>query len=177
MTTRIITYLLIIITTISCKDRVDKSQRTNEINRIVFATGGCYGGCPVQALSIDSTLTVKYHGVKFTDQKGFFIGHVNQTFWDTLNIVLESINYTKLDTLYEHSADDLSTEIFIYYKNKVKHIRGQSMSLPDSLMNAYNWIMTSQKAISLTKTNDSLEFETTIDKPVTFIPPKVIDES
>jgi hypothetical protein len=45
--------------------------RENEIKRIVFATGGCYGQCPVQVIDIDNALTVKYHGIKYTERMGF----------------------------------------------------------------------------------------------------------
>lgn len=145
----------------------------------MFATGGCYGTCPIQAIDIDSTLTFKYHGIEYTDKKGFYTGVVTSGFWDTLNIKLESINYKQLDTAYVHSYDDLSTEVFIYYNSKVKHIYGQSASLPDSVMTVYNWLLESMRTFELKRTQDSLPFQTRIQKPLPpppkstlkFIPP------
>lgn len=156
-----------------------KQKRQNEINKIVFATGGCYGHCPIQVIETDSSLSVRYHGVKYTDKTGFYIGKVSSEFWDTLNIKFENVHYKQLDTFYMHSVDDLSTEIFIFYNNKVKHIYGQSASLPDSLMKVYNWLIKSIKQLNLSQSNDSLRFETIIEKPlpipllddVKFIPP------
>jgi hypothetical protein len=141
---------------------IKNHKRNNEINRIVFATGGCYGTCPIQSIDFDSNLTFKYHGVKYTDKKGYYIGTMTNGFWDTLNMKLESINYKQLDTVYNHSVDDLSTEIFIYYNDKVKHIYGQSSSLPDSVMTVYNWLLNSIRTLDSKPTQDSLTFSTTI---------------
>lgn len=164
-----ITYKLILLFSIlallfSCNN--DKVKRKNEIKRVVFATGGCYGNCPIQAIDIDSSMKVRYHGVKHTDSVGFFIGNITSEFWDTLNIKLENVNYKQLDTTYEHSVDDLSTEIYIYYNNKVKHINGQSASLPDSIMTVYQWLMQKIKHLKMHPIKDSLTFPTSIEKPL-----------
>ena len=152
--------ILILTLFIGCDSKNHK--RNNEIKRIVFATGGCYGACPIQSIDFDSTLTFKYHGVKYTDKIGYHIGVITNGFWDTLNIKLESINYKQLDTEYNHSADDLSTEIFIYFNDKMKHIYGQSRSLPDSVMTVYNWLLKSIPTLDSKPTQDSLTFPTTI---------------
>lgn len=163
-TYRLIFTILILTLFLGCdsKNNVPK----NEIKRIVFATGGCYGTCPIQAIDIDSKLTFNYHGIEYTDKKGFYKGVVTSGFWDTLNFKLESINYKQLDTIYDRSSDDLSTEIFIYYNDKVKHIYGQSASLPDSVMNVYDWLLKSMGTFELKKTKDSLTFYTRIQKPL-----------
>ena len=160
----------------------NKTRKQNEIQRVVFATGGCFGNCPVQVIDIDSSLIVKYHGIKYTDNTGYFIGNITAEFWDSLNIKLEKANYKQLDSSYEHSVDDLSTEIYIYYNNKVKHIHGQSSSLPDSVMKVYQWLITEIKQFKMKQTEDSLNFPTIMEKPmpliqqnIKFIPP-AIDE-
>lgn len=161
--------LTVLASLMGCSDS-SKEARKNEINRIVFATGGCYGRCPVQTIDIDSTLAFRYHGVKYADTTGFYVGTVTQEFWDSLNMKFESINYKQLDSSYEHSVDDLSTEVFIYYGDKVKHIHGQSMSLPDSVMTVYRWLLKSMRHLELKTTTDSLVFPTIIEKPLP-IPP------
>ena len=179
MTTTIRHILTILILTLFIGCDSKNNGRNNEIKRIVFATGGCYGTCPIQAIDIDSTLTFKYHGIEYTDNKGFYIGVVTSGFWDTLNIKLESVDYKQLDTMYDRSVDDLSTEIFIYYNDKVKHIYGQSASLPDSVMRVYDWLLKSMRTFELKQTQDSLTFQTRIQKPLPpppiptlkFIPP------
>jgi hypothetical protein len=161
----------------ACDNKNDR--RENEIKRIVFATGGCYGTCPIQAIDIDNTLALKYHGIEYTDKIGFYTGVVTSGFWDTLNIKLESVNYKQLDSMYDRSSDDLSTEIFIYYNDKVKHIYGQSASLPDSVMTVYDWLLKSMRTFELKQAQDSLTFQTRIQKPLPpppiptlkFIPP------
>ena len=174
---------ILILTLLTGCDSINH-RRTNEIKRIVFATGGCYGTCPIQVIDIDSTLILKYHGIAYTDKKGFYTGIVTSGFWDTLNIKLEGINYKKLATVYDHSDDDLSTEIFIYYKDNVKHIYGQSASLPDSVMAVYDWLLNSIRTFELKTTQDSLNFPTVIEKPlptppmpenIKFVLPKIDD--
>jgi len=180
MTTRIIILLIIIASTFSCNDKKFNLQRQNEIHKIVFATGGCYGQCPIQVFSIDSSLTVKYQGVKYTDNNGFYIGSIDRTLFDTINIKFENINYKQLDTTYSGTVDDLSTELFIYYGDKIKRITSPLSDLPDTVQVLYNWLLTTQKKFVLSKTNDSLKFETKIEKglppimeTINFIPPTI----
>lgn len=175
---KIITTVFILALLFSCGN--GKHKRPNEIKRVVFASGGCFGQCPIQAFEIDSTLIVKYYGVEYTDHIGYFTGNISTGFWDTLNIKLENINYKQLDSSYEHSVDDLSTEIYIYYNNKVKHIHGQSASLPDSVMMVYEWLMTEIKQIKMQPSKESFEFPTIVEKPlpvitenIKFTPPTV----
>lgn len=181
MITSKLTLIFTILTLLfSCSD--NKAKRKNEIKRVVFATGGCFGNCPIQAIDIESSLKVRYHGVQYTDSIGFFIGNITSGFWDTLNIKLENINYKQLDTSYQHSVDDLSTEIYIYGNGKVKHIKGQSASLPDSVMTVYRWLMQKIKHLKLHPSKDSLTFPTNTEKPlpeieaIKFIQPAVDDK-
>jgi hypothetical protein len=160
----------------SCCSNNHDNKRPNEIIRIIFATGGCFGACPVQVIEIDSSLTTKYHGVIYSDSTGFYRGKVSNQFWDTLNMKFDSINYKNLDTSYEQSVDDLSTEILIFYgDNKIKHIFGQSSSLPDSVLIVYKWLLTSINQMKFEKTNDNLIFPTIIEKPLHVPPPPLYD--
>jgi hypothetical protein len=159
----------------SCSNTID-SKKSIEIKRIIFATGGCFGACPIQVIDIDSSLTTKYHGVIYSDSIGFYRGEVSNQFWDTLNMKFDSINYKNLDTSYEQSVDDLSTEILIFYgDNKIKHIFGQSSSLPDSVLIVYKWLLTSINQMKFEKTNDNLIFPTIIEKPLHVPPPPLYD--
>lgn len=179
MTIRAIIILIIIASTFSCNYKRIKLQRPNEIYKIVFATGGCYGECPLQVFSIDSNLTIKYHGIKYTENKGFYIGTIDRYLFDTLNIKFENVNYKQLDSVYSGTVDDLSTELFIYYGDKMKHITSPLNDLPDTVQALYNWLLTTQKKFVLTKTNDSLTFETKIEygppimETIKFIPPTI----
>lgn len=153
-------YSLLIVITISCSNNQKTNLRHNNIKQIFFATGGCYGQCPYMAIAIDSSLNYYYQGNRFTEKFGVLKGKISKAFWDTLNIKLENLEFEKLDTLYENSVDDLSTEIIIYYKDKRRHIIGQSASLPPKLMEVYNWLFSASKRIKLTPL-----FQTTIQNP------------
>jgi hypothetical protein len=65
------------------------AKRVNEISKIEVATGGCFGPCQLTAVSIDSSLQYQYYGgdllpgKKRKVIKGYFIGRVNESFWDT----------------------------------------------------------------------------------------------
>jgi hypothetical protein len=117
----------------SCNSDNTIEKRKNEITKVCFATGGCYGTCPFLAIEIDSSLNYKFYGGEYADTTGYFTGKVSQGFWDTLNIKFESINYKQLDTSYEHSIDDLSTETVLYFDKQRKHIHGQSASFQTAL--------------------------------------------
>jgi len=117
----------------SCNSYKTRERRKNQITKVCFATGGCYGNCPFLAVEIDSSLNYKFYGGKYADKPGYFTGKVSRGFWDTLNIKFERINYKQLDTSYEHSHDDLSTETVLYFDKQRKHIYGQSESFPDSV--------------------------------------------
>jgi hypothetical protein len=85
MTThKLLSTLTFLILFICCDNKVQR--RHNEINRVVLATGGCPGTCPVQAIDIDNTLTVKYHGLQYADMEGFHTGSISANYWDTLNL-------------------------------------------------------------------------------------------
>jgi hypothetical protein len=173
MTVKTILLISIIGLFISCQINETKVERKNEIYKIVLATAGCDGPCPLQVFSMDSSLTIKYRGIGNTDRIGYYIGKFDQSLWDTLNNKFEQLNFEKLDTLYNNSVDDLTTEIFIYHKKGVKHIVGQSGSLPSELMDIYNWLFRNLFITRMSKTTDSLKIETTIlpPPPKEFTPP------
>ena len=157
-----------------------KTNRQNEIYKIVFATGGCYRYCPIQVFSIDSSLTIQFKGIEFTDFKGFYTGTIRRQFFDTINMKLESVNYKQLDTAYSGTVDDLSTELIIYYGTKAKHITSPLNDLPDSVQSFYQWLLVEQKKMILHKITDSLKFETRIEKglppildTIIFTPPTI----
>lgn len=156
----------------SCNSDKSNNIRKNHITKVCFATGGCFGPCPFLAFEIDSSLNYKFFGGKYSTTTGFFKGRVSQEFWDTLNIKFEHINYKQLDTLYEHSIDDLSIETILHFDNKQKHIYAQSASLPDSIMTVFSWLMKSCKNIALIKITDGdTLFETKIQNPLLMPPP------
>ena len=169
---------LIFLLTIAFLSSCDKhNRRKNEITKIEIATGGCFGPCQSTIVSIDSSLNYKYFGGEtyFTlppdsknngKLKGYYSARISPGFWDTLNIKLETINYKKLDTSYQHSVDDQSLEVFIHYNDKTKHIKAQSASLPESVAQVFYYLINSYKSIKPKPTKDVFRFESETQKPI-----------
>jgi hypothetical protein len=168
---------LIFLLSIAFLSSCDRSvKRKNEITKIEIATGGCFGPCQSTVVSIDSSLNYRYFGgdTYFTlplyavsgKLKGYYSGKISQGFWDTVNIKLEHINYKQLDSSYQHSIDDQSLEVFIHYGNKIKHIKAQSASLPDSIAHVFYYVINSYKSVKPKSTKDTFNFESTTQRPI-----------
>ena len=165
--------ILFIALFLSCNN--ENKFQEDEISKIVFATNGNEGKFPTEVIEINSSMNIKYHGIKFTEKSGFFKGIGNEKFWDTLNKKFKKVNYNKLDTLYSNGKidDGLYTEIFIYSKNKKKHISGSFEALPYELKEVYKWLMLSHN-FKLIHTSDSLKFETQTEKPLKISDEKIL---
>lgn len=156
MKNKAIIVLLISCLLTGCKNT---EKRNNEITKVSLYTGLCYGTCPIQTVEIDSSLTVKYHGMKFANSKGYYIGKVTPAIWDSINSRFEKIKFKELDSVYDHSADDPPVYFKIYYQNKIKTITAQSASLPEDVQKTYRWLIDVALRVKLSKTNDTLIFE------------------
>lgn len=140
-----------------------KEEKDNKIHKIVFASGGCYGTCPVEVIEIDSSLTYRYHGERHTEIKGYYTGKITQELWDSINIKFEAANFRSLDTLYDQSIDDMATSTKIYYdNNKVKFIKAQESSLPKNASEVYNFISETKRKVKLTPATTIEGFDLTI---------------
>lgn len=164
-------YCLMFFTTLIFLAACDKqSRRNNEITKIEIATTGCFGFCQPTVVSIDSSLTYRFWGEKIPfisssdsgkNKKliGYYSAKISQAYWDTLNMKLENINYKRLDTMYNHTVDDESLEVFIHYGHEVKRIRAQSGSLPNGVGEAFYYIIKSYKVVKPAPTKDTFIFE------------------
>jgi hypothetical protein len=144
------------------------APRNNEITKIEIATGGCFGPCQFTATSIDSSLSFKFYGGKLLQGnkrkviKGYYSGTISKQTWDTLNMKLEAIHYKKPANRYDHSADDQSLELIIYYQGKVKRITAQDGSLPDSVNKVFYWLADKYKSVKITPTKAPIRFDVTL---------------
>jgi|SRR5450631_3385153 len=132
--------------------------RPNEISKISFASGGCFGPCPILAIEVDSSLNYKYYGGEHSEKKGYLTGRISPTLWDTINIKFEEVDFKHLDTAYQFTVDDLATQTSIFYSNKRKIINAQSSSLPKPVSDVLLWLMNSYKRINLTPSKDTIGF-------------------
>jgi hypothetical protein len=151
------------ITILGCKKPV---SRKNEIIKVEVATGWCFGPCQLTALSIDSSLELKYFGGRLLPGRwrktlqGYYKGRVSRLFWDSLNMKLEDIKYKKLDTNRQWVMDSQILEVIIYYRNGVKHIKTSEGSFPDSIEKVFLWIDSSYKATKLQHIKGPIQFKT-----------------
>lgn len=170
-------YLLLLATIVFLSSCDRKDQRKNEITKIEIATGGCFGPCQSTVVSIDDALHYRYFGgdTHFPlppdagnngRLKGYYSGKISRGFWDTLNIKFEHIKYKQLDSSYPHTIDDQSLEVFIHYGNKIKHIKAQSASLPDSVARVFYDVINSYKIVKPKPTRDTFKFESTTQEPM-----------
>lgn len=160
--------LLIVILASSCQRQ---ERRYNEISSVELATGDCFGPCQYTATSIDSSLKFNFFGGPFSPGrtrkvvKGNYTGRISSAFWDSLNKKLEHIHYKLLDTSYQQSVDDQSLELIVYYHNKIKHVKAQSASLPDSVREVFDWIANSYKSVKLEPGTRPFQYHTKAQIP------------
>jgi hypothetical protein len=165
---------------VCCKQ---KTKQINEITKVEMATGSCFGPCQFTAISIDSSLQYKYYGgallpgKKREVLKGYYVGKITTSFWDSLNVELEKLRFKELDTLKENSSDGQPIELIIHYQNKVKRIRTEFGNLPDTIRDVLPWISESYKRVKLQPIKDSIKFETTIQYPYQEVVSKSINDS
>ncbi|RFZ92647.1 hypothetical protein D0C36_14640 [Mucilaginibacter conchicola] len=187
-------YLMLLVPIVLLWSCHDSKQRNNEITKIEIATGSCFGPCQLTIVSIDKDLNYNYFGgetsfalpdgvVEKEKLRGYFTSKISRSYWDSLNVMLENINYKILDSSYQHSVDDQSLEILIHCSNKTKHIVAQSASLPDSVSDAFYSIIKSYKTVKPKPVKGSLKFELKVEglapMPATdhvqFLPPDKTD--
>lgn len=156
-------FLLIILSAAACR----KPKPVNEITKIDFGTGSCLSPCQSIAISMDSSLTYKYYGGPSAPLKGCYTGHITQGFWDTLNMRFKQINYKKLDTADNEAIyDGPLTEMFIFHREKMRHIMLSTYHQPDSILRFINWIENSYQHVALTPSKDTLYFGTAVQNPM-----------
>jgi hypothetical protein len=160
--------LLIVILVSSCQRQ---EPRYNEISSVELATGDCFGPCQYTATRIDSSLQFNFLGGPLSPGRtrktvrGNYTGRISRSFWDSLNKKLEHIHYKLLDTSYQQSADDQSLELIVYYHNKIKHVKAQSASLPDSVREVFDWIANSHKSVKLEPGTRLFQYHTKVQIP------------
>jgi hypothetical protein len=166
--------LLSILTLFACKSE-NKNEENTKIDRIVLASGGCYGQCPYQALDITENLKVNYFGGEFSKLEGDFHSNIKQIVWDTICKRLNELEYNECDSIYDNSVDDQSIELIIYYGNKKKHIKGQSASFPEELNALFYEIIHLTKTMDMKKSKKAYQFPTNFQIveqiEINFLPP------
>lgn len=112
-------------------DFIEENQTpsNHKIEKIEYATTGCYGTCPIFKLSINSDKTAKWDAVEYNDidkqeWKGKFQTVIAQDKFEELTNLLNYIDFETLKDRYAVNwTDDQSSILTITYDNgKVKSI-------------------------------------------------------
>ncbi|WP_462266825.1 hypothetical protein [Mucilaginibacter sp.] len=168
-------FLLILTTVsflvISCK-QVEPVK--SQISKVELATNG-EGKLPRRAISIDSTLLLKFYtDTLYTTSTNpvyprYYEGKVTQTVWDSLTQKLAQVHYNRLnavDSAELRINDVIGVELFVNEKGKSKRIeRGLSMQ-GTPLNNLIGWILKLPRQVQLRETSiheyaDTVHFSTT----------------
>jgi len=152
--------LLLVIATILLACNKPK-PRHNPISKVQIYTGPCFGDCPVQTVSIDSTLAVNYWGDRNTKYHGFFTATIPQALWDSVNFKLEQIHYKNLKAFYPETYTDGPDYYVLIEHGCVKTYIDASVSgLPDNVYHVFTSILNTYKSVKLTPVKDSIKFDT-----------------
>ncbi len=157
-----------------------KPEPGNEIFKTTLASQEYMGGGPFRAIEMDSTLVLKYFGGRNSDPTGFYYGKIEQQKWDSIKVKLEELGKIILDTANKRIVDDRLIEIYIHSHEGIKHIAAPQSVLPKKFIIEFDSILNIYKYIGLSKTNDSLRFETKIQEynpplqqKIEFHPPRI----
>ena len=151
--------LIVFLLIFSC---TQEKKSVSEISDIEIATGYCHGECPFSAMRVNDKLTINYYGGDFASKKGYFIGKISQSLWDSLTTLLVDINYQKLAPVYNKTKDDQAIEIIITANGVKKHVVAQEESLPKGVRNAFYEIAMIYKKVVLKPVANSIKFNTKV---------------
>lgn len=137
-----------------------------EVSKIEYAQGACFGSCVPLAISIDSTLNYKYYAdssYSWSTPKHLIIsyrGKVNRKMWNALLSKLDEIGYKSIDTSRKvrQIADIQHRELIIYWNNNRTRITVMGAKI-DTLI---KFIRNSYQLIKLQPSLDTLNFGTTL---------------
>ena len=162
----LISFLILIF---SCQVKIPSNTKGFKKVTVAFSGFGCESECPYEALSVDSSLTIKYYGGEFANKNGYFIGKVSQKTWDSIETKFDKFVLSGIDSLQYENSDQPMVEFYITNKVKKHSFKYNTGKMVTQDVQILKWFMQlSNHAITLNK-SDSLTFETTIQSPL-FIP-------
>ena len=90
---------------------------------ILFASGGCYGACPVFSMMIHSDGHVSFHGGKCTEKEGYYSGVLSESQSKSILKKFQQVDFDRIDSIYgEHVVDDHSRYMILYSEGKKRLI-------------------------------------------------------
>ncbi|MCX6353102.1 MAG: DUF6438 domain-containing protein [Bacteroidetes bacterium] len=80
---------------------------------VAFAGYGCEGFCPFEAISVDSSLKLKYWGDQFAFKRGSFCKQVTNQIWDSIKTNFQKFVISGLDSSKITITDSPEMELYI----------------------------------------------------------------
>ena len=160
---RCIIFLFSIMSITACNK---PAQRNNEITKVELARSGAWSDNGA-TISIDTSLNYKYFGDYGNVKQGYFIGKVNNKFWDTLNEKFEQIKFRTIDTNDNTNVADVNYfEVIIHWKNQKRRIIRIRPRENDPVINTFVWLNDSYKNVKLHPVRKPIKFETIYHRPL-----------
>jgi hypothetical protein len=129
---------------------------------VAFSGFGCEGECPFQAVSIDSTLQLKYYGGQFAPRKGYYTDEITADTWRYIQSHFEKFISHGMDTTQYEKTDHPMVELIIYSNDKKYYFRENTGKISNNDLTILHWFITLATQTSDLKQSDSLFFETSI---------------
>lgn len=133
-------------------------QPIDEVYRIVIANASSCWPSPYEVMSIDTSLTLQYHGVAFVDDYGCHKGAITSTTWQILRDSCATLLNIPSDTCW-NAEDARIVEVIIYSSKGVQRFYGESSCLHDNIVSFYNRLWRIKEVTSLQRT-DTFDLET-----------------
>lgn len=118
------------------KYKIDPNEN---YDKIIVASSGCYGSCPISCTSIDKNGTILFYGEKYNTQNGVFKSKISQNEYQKIQNNFKKADLKNIKNEYQANwTDDEEVTITFIKNNKiVKSISDYGSQSPSALIWAY----------------------------------------
>ncbi len=149
-----------------------KTHQTSEITQIELSKINSLNWVDVTAVSIDSSLSVKYHGLGHRPLPSNYQGAISQDLWDSLTQELEDLKFKTLDSADKdiRQIDGYFYSLTIHWKGGKRRIwRGEELNV---LYTVFEQLLTINKTIKLVPMNQPFSYDNIETGPMRSLRPK-----
>lgn len=117
----------------------DESPATNQVERLIFHTGTCFGACPDYCMSIGRDGKVEFWGGLFSKYSGYYTSELSAAQLESVVAVMDNEGWDSLKTNYQAGWTDDRTVNIALVKNgrMVKSIRDYGSIANEPAQSAY----------------------------------------
>jgi len=130
------------------------ANTAHTFSKIMLASSGCFGTCPMELILIDSNRNVLFQGIRYTNTIGLYTAKMPERMYKH---ILEAFSKVDIDTLknrYETRWTDLETITVLFEKNgKIyKSIEDYGHKAPYEYQAAYTYLRNVYSKLKLKQT-------------------------